>query len=381
MILLKEYISGAFVKSGSGFTQFIPNRINEQWVWEDPKINQLLQEASIKLGELNSYSRLVPNVNLFIQLHVTKEAVTSSRIEGTQTGVDEAFLPKEEIPFGRQADWIKVQNYIQAMNYALDELPNLPISSRLLRESHKYLLDSVRGQEKQPGTFRVSQNWIGGSSLSDAIFIPPPHALVNELMGDLENFLHNNELHIPQLIKVAIAHYQFETIHPFLDGNGRIGRLLITLYFVSEKILDKPLLYLSTFFEKNKNLYYDNLMRVRTHSDMRQWLIYFLVGIRDTAMEAVNTLNKLMDYKQQAENIVSNNFGRRAASGQILLQRLLKNPVLLSIEEVQEVCELSYKASNDLVKKFEEEDLLVEMTKQSRDRIFMLQEYVKIIKE
>lgn len=381
MIDLSKYTSGNFRSSGKGFNQFYPNSLNDQWIWNDPQINSLIQEAAVKLGELNAYARLVPNVDLFIQLHVTKEAVTSSRIEGTQTGIDEALLPEDEIMPDRLQDWIEVQNYSKALNYALETLPKLPISSRLLRETHKLLLDSVRGEEKQPGTFRNSQNWIGGSSISDAVFIPPPHREVNQLMGDLEKFLHNSEIAVPELIRIAIAHYQFETIHPFLDGNGRIGRLLITLYLVGEKILDRPLLYLSSYFEKNKGLYYDNLMRVRTHNDMRQWLRYFLVGIRDTATQAVETLGRLISYKQESELKIAETFGRRSASGHTLFQHLLKNPVITKIEQVQEVCGLSYKASNDLVKKFEEENLLKETTNQSRGRIFILQDYINIIRE
>ena len=381
MIVLNEYSSGNFRSSGLGYTQFFPNQINDEWVWQDPVINQLLQEAAVKLGELNAYARLVPNVDLFIQLHVTKEAVTSSRIEGTQTGFDEALLPEEEIMPSRLADWREVQNYSHALNYALDKVKELPISSRLLRDTHRLLLDSVRGQEKQPGTFRTSQNWIGGASLSDATFVPPPHGEVNSLMGDLEHFLHNTEINVPELVRAAIAHYQFETIHPFLDGNGRIGRLLITLYLVEERILDKPLLYLSSYFANNKNLYYDNLTRVRTHSDMKQWLRYFLVGVRDTASQAVDTLSKLIDYKQRIEETLTKNFGRRSASGQVLFQWLLVNPVITSISQVQELCNLSYKAANDLVKKYEDEGILVETTNPTRSRIFVLQEYINIIRE
>lgn len=381
MIDLNNYKSGSFIKSGLGFTQFQPNLINEEWIWNDPKINQLLQEAAVKLGELNAYAKLVPNVDLFIQLHVTKEAVTSSKIEGTQTDIDEALLPKEEIVPSRLADWQEVQNYSSALNYALKRLETLPISSRLIREAHKLLLDSVRGQEKQPGTYRTSQNWIGGNSLSDATFIPPAKDEVHKLMGDLENFLHNKDIQVPELIRIAIAHYQFETIHPFLDGNGRIGRLLITLYLVSENILNKPLLYVSSFFEQNKQLYYDNLMRVRTHNDMHKWLIYFLVGIRDTATKAVNTLSKLIDYKYTVELVITENFGRRSGNAVQLFQWLLLHPILTSVEQVQEVCGLSYKAANSLVKLFETNGLLVETTKQTRNRVFVLQEYLNIIRE
>jgi Fic family protein len=287
MINIEKYNSGKQVKHQTGYSYFMPNQVNESWVWEDQSINTLLEKAAIKLGELNSFSKLVPNIDLFIQLHVTKEAVVSSRIEGTQTQMDEALLDEDEISPERKNDWVEVNNYIKALNQAIQELENLPISSRLIKKSHQILLDSVRGENKQPGEFRTSQNWIGGNTLADAVFIPPNQIYVNELMGDLEKFLHNEEINVPALIKIGIAHYQFETIHPFLDGNGRIGRLLITLFLVDQKILNKPLLYLSAFFEKNKGLYYDNLTFVRTKNDMKQWLKYFLVGVAETAESAL----------------------------------------------------------------------------------------------
>lgn len=256
----------------NGYKYFVPTPINKEWTWETPIVNRLLERASLKLGELNSFSKLVPNINLFLQLHITKEAVVSSKIEGTQTRMDEALLPVEEINPERRDDWKEVNNYIKAITYATEELTSLPISSRLIRSTHKLLLDSVRGQHKQPGEFRRSQNWIGGSSPADAKYIPPLHTLVDDLMGDLEKFLNNDEISTPALIRIAIAHYQFESIHPFLDGNGRIGRLLITLYFVKEGILDMPILYLSSYFERNKSLYYENIDNIRTKNDLLQWV-------------------------------------------------------------------------------------------------------------
>ncbi|TVQ69607.1 MAG: Fic family protein, partial [Balneolaceae bacterium] len=240
-IKLETFQAGRTEK-GAGYSYFVPEKINKQWIWQDPVLNKLLEKAAVKLGELNSYARFVPNIDLFIQLHVTKEAVVSSRIEGTQTSMDEALLPEEEILPEKRSDWREVRNYTMAMREAITELQTLPISSRLLRNAHRNLLANVRGEHKRPGEFRTSQNWIGGAGLSDAAFIPPHHHYVNELMGDLEAFLHNEDIDVPELIRIGLAHYQFETIHPFLDGNGRIGRLLITLYLVSEGILEKPLL-------------------------------------------------------------------------------------------------------------------------------------------
>jgi Fic family protein len=377
MIELEKYISGHYEKGEGGYNYFVPTLINSQWNWKSPEINSLLEKAAIKLGELNSYARLVPNIDLFIQLHVTKEAVISSRIEGTRTNMDEALLAEEEVAPERKNDWKEVQNYIRALNEAIKELESLPISSRLLKKTHFTLLDSVRGEHKSPGEFRRSQNWIGGSSPSDAVFVPPHQQYVDQLMGDLENFIHNSDIQVPALVRIAIAHYQFETIHPFLDGNGRIGRLLITLYLVDSKILSKPLLYLSSYFERNKSHYYDNLTIVRTKNDMIQWLKYFLVGIASTAENAVDTLSKVLLLKNNLEQQILQSFGRKSRPANILLQHLFQNPII-QVHRVKDICGLSYKAANDLVNDLVNEGLLHEMTGQSRNRVFVFEQYLNL---
>lgn len=377
MIRLETFEAGKTLRHPSGYAYFLPNHINQPWKWESQTINSLLEKAAIKLGELNSFSKLVPNIDLFIQLHLTKEAVVSSRIEGTQTKMDEALLEEEEISPERKNDWIEVNNYIKALNNAILELEHLPISSRLIRKAHQILLDHVRGANKQPGAYRTSQNWIGGNSLSDAVFIPPHQDYVNELMGDVEQFIHNTEIHVPTLIKIGIVHYQFETIHPFLDGNGRIGRLLIPLFLVDQKILDKPLLYLSAFFEKNRSLYYDNLNFVRTKNDMQQWLKYFLVGIAETAENATQTLTKVIVLKENLESQMSITFGKRSGNAMKLLQQLFKRPVT-DVKQVKALTNSSFKTANDLVTKFVETGILKEMTGQSRNRKFLFDEYIKL---
>jgi len=261
------------------------------------------------------------------------------------------------------------------MNAAVEELKTLPLSNRLIKNTHKILLSSVRGELKNPGEFRRSQNWIGGASLADAVFIPPSHIELSEIMSDLEFFLHNSEIKVPHLIKIAIAHYQFETIHPFLDGNGRIGRLLITLYLVSSGILDKPLLYLSDFFERNKTLYYDNLTFVRSKNDLGQWIKFFLTGVIQTAESAVATLEKIVDLKETIEKERIQFMGKRSKQGIEFLHLLFKKPVV-TIKDVQSMTGLSIKASNDLVKAFVEQKILKETTGYQRNRVFIFDEYV-----
>lgn len=264
-----------------------------------------------------------------------------------------------------------------ALNEAIKQLHDLPLSSRLLRNAHKTLLSGVRGETKQPGEFRSSQNWIGGSGPADAVFVPPAHAYVSELMGDLENFLHNENINVPALIRIGIAHYQFETIHPFLDGNGRIGRLLITLFLVEKGILHQPLLYLSAYFERHKSRYYDNLTRVREKSDMLHWLKYFLIGVEQTASKAVYTLSEVMKLKQKLEADIQTNWGRRTQSALKLLHYLFQHPVV-TVKHVQEITQLSKKAAGELVDTFVEAHILKEQTGFERNRIFLFESYLSL---
>lgn len=379
MIQIEKYKSGE-IRQGIDYKYFLPHFINVDWQWNDPKVNNLIEKASFQLGQLNSYAKLVPNIDLFIHLHITKEAVVSSKIEGTQTHFDEAFLQKENVNPERKDDWQEVQNYTQALNEAIIELNRLPISSRLILKTHQTLMQGVRGEKKTPGEYRRSQNWIGGKSLADAVFIPPHHNHLNELIGDLENFIHNESLDVPMLVKAALVHYQFETIHPFLDGNGRIGRLLITLFFIEKGVLTKPLLYLSSYFENNKNLYYDNLTRVRTHNEMLQWIKYFLVGIAQTAEQAVNTLSKIIDLKLQTKQLIQSTFGKRIKTGLVLYNYLLKQP-LVTIKNVQEICNLTPKYAGELVRFFEEKNILKEFTGQHRNRIFIYEAYLNLFEK
>lgn len=343
----------------------------------DSSINTALERASLKLGELNSFSKIVPDIEMFIKMHIFKEAVVSSRIEGTRTNIEEAFIEEENIDPERREDWREVKNYVSAMNTAIEELEVLPLSLRLIRNAHRILLSTGRGENKSPGEFRKSQNWIGGAAISDALFIPPAHSELPDLLSDFESFLNNEELTIPYLVRIAIAHYQFETIHPFLDGNGRIGRLLITLYLVSRGILDKPLLYLSDFFERNKMLYYDNLTYVRTKNDLGQWIRFFMTGVAETAGDGVATLHNIIELKTAIEREKIIGMGKRSTIAMVLLTHLFKKPVT-NIKEVRSVTDLSPKAANDLVRAFIENQILEEITGYKRNRIFAFKAYLKL---
>lgn len=358
------------------YKSFEPMPINQEWTWEDPRINTLLEQATRALGELNAFSLIVPDIDLFIEMHVVKEAQSSSKIEGTQTGIDEALMAEEQIRPERRDDWHEVRNYIEAVNTAIAELKTLPLSNRLLKQTHAILMNGVRGEHKQPGEFRSSQNWIGGSSLADAAFIPPHQDGVAELMGDLEKFWHNEAIMVPHLIRIAISHYQFETIHPFLDGNGRIGRLLIPLYLVNHGLLAKPSLYLSDFFERNRASYYDALMRVRVSNDLLHWVRFFLNGVAQTATNGREVFRQVLALRTEAEHAVMG-MGKRAATAREALHYLYRKPVI-DASDLERALEVTTPTANSLIKALINIGILVEITGQQRDRIYAFNRYLEL---
>lgn len=374
-IKFEEFNSGQRVQQYQ-YKSFDPTRVNREWLWEDPLVNTLLEKASRALAELDAFTLIVPDVDLFIQMHITKEANTSSRIEGTQTQMDEAVLEAEQLAPEKRDDWGEVRNYVQAINEAIVELETLPLSNRLLKHTHAILMQGVRGENKTPGEFRVSQNWIGGSSLNDAAFVPPHQDLVPELMGDLELFWHNDNIHVPELIRIALSHYQFETIHPFLDGNGRIGRLLITLYLVNKGLLKKPSLYLSDFFERNRGSYYDALTRVRESSDILHWIKFFLSAVIETANKGKQTFQGILTLRHEMDALVLG-YGKRAENAQALLNRLYNRPAITA-NETAALLEVSHQAASALLKRLVEDGVLHEITGYQRNRVFIFGRYLAL---
>ena len=371
---LANYHSGRY-EAQYEYQSFLPAPIHRPWIMSDPHILTLNSEADRRLGELNAYAQLIPDIDFFIAMYVAKEATQSSRIEGTQTNIEDAFKAAEDLNPEERDDWNEVQNYIRAIDHAISSLERLPLSNRLLRETHVILMQGVRGEAKRPGEFRASQNWIG-VSLKNAAFVPPHHEHVPDLMGDMEKFLHDDAVMLPPLIKIAIAHYQFENIHPFLDGNGRLGRLMISLYLASKKLLVKPALYLSDYFERNKTAYVDHLMAVRQGNHLREWLIFFLHGVAETASSSAEVFKGILALKERIEREIMPRFSqRRQNNAHTFMRQLYARPVA-DVKDVQALLNTSTNTAATLIDDFVRHGILSEVTGQRRNRLFMFEHYI-----
>ncbi|MEA1972304.1 MAG: Fic family protein [Candidatus Cloacimonadota bacterium] len=371
---LEEFKSGTYTQEYE-YKAFLPNSINSNWIWEDSEINILLDEANRKLGEINAFSYLIPNIDMFIKMHIVKEANTSSKIEGTKTEIDEAIMKEEQISPEKRDDWLEVHQYIDSMNSAITMLEKLPLSNRLIKETHKILLKTGRGENKTPGEFRKSQNWIGGRNLLEAKFVPPHNRNINDLMSDLEKFMNDDKNNVPHLIKLALIHYQFETIHPFLDGNGRVGRLLITLYLIDNEILTKPALYLSDYLEKNRSKYYQCLTDAR-NNNIIQWIKFFLQGIISTSENTKLTFIKIIELqKEMIEK--SHTFGSRSEKIIKIINSFYENPIL-NVKELVSMTKIPDKTMRTLLNVMIEKGLIKEMTGYGRNKLFVFDKYLKL---
>lgn len=359
---------------------FIPKPLPPQpEVAPDAELRESLDQALLALGRLDSVSTLLPDTDLFLYTYVRKEAVLSSQIEGTQSSLSDLLLFElEEAPGASLDDVAEVSNYVAALNHGLKRLrDDFPLSNRLIREIHGTLLAKGRGGDKEPGGFRHSQNWIGGTRPGNAAFVPPPHERVTECMGALEKFLHNDPVRTPALIKAALAHVQFETIHPFLDGNGRVGRLLITLLFCAEGVLRQPLLYLSLYFKQHRQRYYDLLMAVREDGDWEAWLAFFAEAVRETATGAVETARSVVDlFKQDRTRI--QDIGRGAGSAVQVHHELQRRPVV-TVGWLVKRTRLSAPTVAKALEALIEQKVVREITGRQRSRVYVYGKYLDVL--
>lgn len=373
---LEEYKSGEYTKMND-YKAFIPSKINYNWGWDDTKLDKLLAEANRQIGELNAYSLLIPNVDLYIKMHVKIEANKSSRIEGTKTTVEEDLLDVTDINPEKRDDWEEVQNYVKATNYGVERIKKgFPVCTRLIREIHRILMQGVRGEHKTPGEFRTSQNWIGGSMPSTAVYVPPPHTEVVECLSDFEKFINNEKIDTPDLIKIAILHYQFESIHPFLDGNGRIGRLLIPLYIQSKGMLEKPCLYISDYIERNKDTYYDMLTRVRTRNDMIGWIKFFLEAVIETSKTAKEKFRNVVEFTMEMDKTIIE-LPIKTENAKKVIDLLYDEPVLTR-NKMSEITGIKLTTINGIVNALLDKRIITETTGYSRNQIFAFEKYINL---
>jgi len=371
--------SGYRITQPTGYKAFIPSSLPPvPTVKIDGPLGQLLAEANIALGRLDTMGYLLPNVDHIIAMYVRKEALLSSQIEGTQASLEDIFEYESQTPIENTHDVEEVVNYIKALNYGLKRLTEFPMSTRLIKEIHQILLSGTRGNEKTPGEFKRSQNWIGppGSTLKNASFVPPPPAEAIEAMGQLELYMHK-EKSLPTLIECSLIHYQFETIHPFLDGNGRLGRLLITFYLCWKGVMQKPLLYLSYYFKLHKQEYYDRLNLVREQGDYEQWISFFLKGIIWTSESALETIKKVLALAETHKKLLL----QKKVSSPLaiaLLDYLFIKPHL-SIQEAAIHFQSSFQTIQSLIIQFVNAGILKEITGKKRDRRFSYWEYLETL--
>lgn len=373
--------AGRYVRQPAGYSAFVPEPLPPRPAVDlGGALQARLSRADRQLGRLDGSIQTLPNPDLFVLMYVRKEAVLSSQIEGTQSSLSDLLAAEAQLldPSSRSTDVREVINYVDAMNHGLERLPELPVSVRLIREIHARLLAGVRGARLEPGELRHSQNWIGpaGSQLRDALFVPPPPDEVPRALSDLEQFLHDGD-DLPLLVKIGLAHAQLETIHPFLDGNGRVGRLLITFLLCSNEALTQPVLYLSHYFKQHRAEYYERLQAVRDEGDWEGWMAFFLDGVAQVSTEATETARRILELREHHRTAITDNLGRAAGNGLRLLERLYDHPIV-SVADVQDITGTAFASANNLVSRMESLGIVAEMTGQARNRRFRYDPYVQL---
>lgn len=379
----KSHRAGRYVRQTAHYSAFIPAPLPPRppIAWDD-ELHTLLSRADRALGRLDGSIQTLPDADLFVFMYVRKEAVLSSQIEGTQSSLNDLLEAEAAINDARHPrDVDEVLNYVDAMNHGLARLSELPVSVRLIREIHHRLLDGVRGNQASPGDIRRSQNWIGpgGSTLNEAVFVPPPPHEVEGLLSDLEKFIHADG-RIPPLVKIGLIHAQFETIHPFLDGNGRVGRLLITFLLCQAEILIKPVLYLSYYFKRHRTRYYELLQAVRDRGEWEEWIKFFLEGVATVSLEATDTARAIVARREEDRRRITDGFGRAAGNGLRILESLYRSP-FVSVSQVRERLGITFESARSLVQRFVDADLLVEITGQERYRVYQYAPYVRLFSD
>lgn len=374
---INKFKSGVY-RNQDDYQTFLPTLINHPWEWSNPEISTLLEKASSELGSLNAFSDLIPNIDLYISMHIRTEANKSNKIEGTKTSVEEDLLPVEEIAPEKRDDYQEVQNYIVAINYGIKRIveDDFPLCNRLIRELHRILLQGVRGEHKTPGEFRKTQNWVGGTKPSNAVYVPPSIVDMGSLLSDFELFINNDDCNVPNIVKIAILHYQFETIHPFLDGNGRIGRLIIPLYLLEKRLLNKPCFYISDYFEQHRTEYYDALNRVRINNDLDGWIKFFLNAVIKTAQSGKSKFKAVTEYVRTVESEALLLGGRPETVLKVL--RSFYDKPILSSKEIIISTSLSQGTVDNALRRLYDNGILKEITGHSRNRIFVLMDYLSI---
>ena len=375
--------AGRYVRQLAGYRAFLPLPLPpEPPVRTEGAVQSALSRADMALGRLDGSIQTLPNANLFVYMYVRKEAVLSSQIEGTQSSLQDVLAAEAQILSPeRPSDVEEVVNYVAAMNHGLARLNDLPVSVRLIREIHAQLLRGVRGAHLTPGEIRTSQNWIGpaGCTLNDATFVPPPPHEVPEALAQLERFLHADS-ELPLLVRIGLAHAQFETIHPFLDGNGRVGRLLIAFLLCEQRVLLKPVLYLSYFLKRYRQEYYDLLQAVRDTGAWEDWLVFFLRGVAEVSEQATETARRVLLLREEHRTIIAASLGRAAGNGHRILEFLYEHPII-SVQDVIRVTGTTFPAANSLVARLQEAGVLEEITGNARNRRFLYGSYTRLFDE